>query len=200
MACTRSSAGRASPVSRLKRSRAEVWPRCRSIASASEAVSSRSKRAAVPSSFASARRAFSARSSEIVSTTKRFYALKTAPRVDVGDRCILYRSGKCRGFIGVFEFLSVPVPASVKLGDSRTFSFKLPWKAVALCEESPLSIVPLINELRFIKNKGHYSMALRTAFRSLDRADYDFYKSSIKPALALDNLLSLIGQLHIWMA
>jgi len=102
-----------------------------------------------------------------------FYALQTAPSVAAGDRCILYRSGESRGFIGEFEFLAAPISESIRLTDVRPFAFRLPWKSVALREEAPIGIVPLVKDLRFIKNKNNYGMTLRTPFRSIDKVDFE---------------------------
>jgi hypothetical protein len=102
-----------------------------------------------------------------------FYALQTAPRVAPGDRCILYRSGKSRGFIGEFEFVAAPISESIRLTDVRPFAFRLPWKLVATREDAPIGIEPLVKNLSFIKNKNNYGMTLRTPFRSIEKVDFD---------------------------
>jgi len=91
--------------------------------------------------------------------------------VVAGERCILYRSGKDGGFVGEFEFIGEPENAPVRIG-SRTFSFRMPWNALVLRDDDPVKIGPIVHALNFIKNKRLYGMALRTAFRRLEDADY----------------------------
>jgi hypothetical protein len=100
-----------------------------------------------------------------------FYALQHRIAVVVGDRCILYRSGKDGGFVGEFEFVGEPEEAPVRIG-SRTFSFRMPWKALVLRDDDPVKIGPIVQSLNFIKNKRLYGSALYTAFRRLEDADY----------------------------
>jgi hypothetical protein len=101
-----------------------------------------------------------------------FYALQHKIAVVAGERCILYRSGKSGGFVGEFEFASAPEKVPVQIG-SRTFSFKMPWTALVLRDDTPVKIGPIVQALNFIKNKRLYGMALRTTFRRLEDADYE---------------------------
>lgn len=99
------------------------------------------------------------------------FALQHRVGVVAGDRCILYRSGKNRGFVGEFEFVAEPDEAPVRIG-ARTFAFSMRWKPVSLRDDDPVQIGPILHALDFIKNKQPYGMALRAAFRRLGEADY----------------------------
>lgn len=101
-----------------------------------------------------------------------FYALSHRIVTEAGDRCILYRSGKEGGFVGEFEFVGEPEEATVRVG-RRTFPFRMPWKSIVLRDADPIKIGPLVQLLKFVKNKRLYGMALRTAFRKLEDADYE---------------------------
>lgn len=111
-----------------------------------------------------------------------FYALTTLSRSAVGDLCVLYRSGKNAGFIGAFEFSGPCVEDPVRLGDHRTFRFKLPWRRVALSDDNPVEIGPLLNELDFVTNKNNYGMLLRNSFRLIPKKDYFTILSRIRKA------------------
>lgn len=113
-----------------------------------------------------------------------YYALRTAPKVASGDRCVLYRSGSGGGFIGAFEFIAEGSSVSAKLADARPFTFQLPWKSLATCEGAPVSIVPLIDSLEFIVNKKNYGMALRSTFRPITERDYLMIETLVRKAVS----------------
>ena len=109
-----------------------------------------------------------------------FYALNWVPKVLCGDRCIFYRSGNRRGFIGAFEFVSGDLKDPIRLGDHRVFVTRLPLKPLVISDQDPVEIAPLIDKLEFITAKANYSMSLRNSFRSIPEADYLLVVREIK--------------------
>lgn len=115
-----------------------------------------------------------------------FYALsgagsKLAEAIQIGDWIILYRAARDAGFVGIFEATNTAINGSVRLqGQIRPFAVKIPWRALALCESSPVRMTPLIERLEFITNKSNFGMSLRTNLRSLSNSDFCLIAGAIR--------------------
>lgn len=98
--------------------------------------------------------------------------------MSLGDRCILYRAGGGRGFIGVFEVTGPATDEPVRVG-SRTYPIRISWKPLLLCEESPVQVQDLVAHLSFITNKKRYGTHFQTNIRRLHESDFSQISQAI---------------------
>lgn len=115
-----------------------------------------------------------------------FYAVNTWPDVQSGDLCILYRSGKRSGFVGIFEFTSGAKRELVTIRRFYNYKTKLPWRPIAIADQNPVSIAQMARILEFIRNKQNIGMALRTSLRKIPKHDYLLIAEELTLKASLD--------------
>ena len=104
-----------------------------------------------------------------------FYAVgeasrRSVERMKVGDKVVLYRSGKNSGIVGTFE-ISGHAEQNGDATPSFPFPYRIAWRTILTIDE-PLSIRPIVPILDFIVNKTNYGTALQGSLRTISGADY----------------------------
>jgi len=112
-----------------------------------------------------------------------YYALsraggKMASAIAAGDHFVLYRARTRGGFIGVYEAVEPARNAPTRVG-ARTYSTRIPWKPLLLCESKPAELAPLVPKLSFIVNKQRYGSHLQLHIKRLSRADFDIIERAV---------------------
>lgn len=104
-----------------------------------------------------------------------------APKVSVGDRCVLYRAQRNQGFIGLFEITEPPKQVSTRVG-MRTFSIRVPWRTLIVSEAKPVRLAPLIPHLAFITNKSRPGTYFQSSFRAISARDFTIIQDALAKA------------------
>lgn len=124
---------------------------------------------------------------------------KAAKSFRVGDRVALYRSGsgtnRVAGFVAMFDVVALPreAPAQSLL---PLYPVRIPCKVSSIALFNPVSIVPLLPALRFIKNERHYGVHLQHAWVELCSEDFALIESALAQQFAKDGLRDIASEIE----
>jgi hypothetical protein len=110
-----------------------------------------------------------------------FYAVnnaRVARGVQVGDRCVLYRARTGKGLVGIYEVTAEVTNTPTRVG-VHTYSTKIPWKPLLVCEEDAVPLTEVAAYLKFIKNKKSCGTYFQTILRRLTHDDFSVIEHAV---------------------